>query len=67
MEKSRNAHRILVGKPEGRTSRFEDNIKMDLRKVGYVPEDWIVLTEDRDEWRAYVEVINETLDSLKAN
>jgi hypothetical protein len=35
------AHRILVGKPEGKRPlgklihRWEDNIKMDLRKVGF--------------------------------
>ena len=40
MEQSRNAYRVLVGKPEskrplGRPSRrWEDNIKMDLREVG---------------------------------
>jgi hypothetical protein len=38
--KKRNAHRILMGKPEGKRPlgrtrcRSEDNIKMDLREVG---------------------------------
>jgi hypothetical protein len=38
---SRNAYRILVGKPEGRRPlgrqrrRWVDNIKMDLRKIGW--------------------------------
>ena len=42
-EQSRNAYRVLVGKPEGRRSlgkprrRWEDNIKMDLREVGCDP------------------------------
>jgi hypothetical protein len=31
-----------------------DNIKMDLRKVGW---DWIDLAEDRDRWRAYVNAV----------
>jgi hypothetical protein len=37
----RNAYRILVGKPEGKRSlgrpirRWEDNIKMDLREIGW--------------------------------
>ena len=31
---------------------MENNIKMDLRKVGCDPEDWIVL-EDMDQERAY--------------
>ena len=26
---------------------------MDLREVSCVPEDWIDLAEDRDQWRAY--------------
>jgi hypothetical protein len=36
----RGVHRVLVGKPEGKTplgrprSRWEDNIKMDLKEVG---------------------------------
>ena len=40
MDQSRNAYRVLVGKPEeqtplGRPRRtWEDNIKMDLREVG---------------------------------
>ena len=54
MEQSRNAYRILVGKPEEKRSlgrlrrRWEDNIKMDLREVGCDPGDWIALAEDRD-------------------
>ncbi|KAJ4431634.1 hypothetical protein ANN_20233 [Periplaneta americana] len=31
-----------------------DNIKMDLREVGYDDGDWIDLSQDRDLWRAYV-------------
>ncbi|KAJ4444019.1 hypothetical protein ANN_05808 [Periplaneta americana] len=33
---------------------MEDNIKMDLREVGYDGRDWINLAQDRDQWRAYV-------------
>ena len=60
MEQFTNAYRVLVGKPEserplGRARhRWEDNIKVDLREIGGVPGDWIALTEDRDQWRAYV-------------
>ena len=54
MEQSRNAYRVLVGKPEGKRPlgeprrRWEDNIKMDLREVGCNPRDWIAPAEDRD-------------------
>ena len=55
MELSRNAHRVLVGRPErkrplGRLQqRWEDNIKMDLREVSPDAGDWIDLAEDRDQ------------------
>ena len=40
MGEGRGAHRVVVGKPEGRRSlgrprrRWEDNIKLDLQEVG---------------------------------
>jgi hypothetical protein len=34
--------------------RWEDNIKMDLREVGWGGADWIDLVQDRDRWRALV-------------
>jgi hypothetical protein len=52
-----NAYRISVGKPEGKrllrrpSSRWEDNIKMDLRGIGSGGMDWIHLAKDRDKWR----------------
>ena len=55
MEQSRNACRVLVGKPDeerplGRPRRrWEDNIKMELREVGSDPGDWIDLAEDNDQ------------------
>jgi hypothetical protein len=54
------AYRALVGKPEGRRPlgrprhRWEDNIKMDVREVGWGSMDWINLAQDRDRWRALV-------------
>jgi len=42
----RVVHRVIVGKPEGKRPlgrprrRREDNIKMDLRKVGGVEAGW---------------------------
>ena len=47
MELSRNAYRVLVGRPEGTRPlggprhRWEDNIKMDLREVNCDPGEWI--------------------------
>jgi hypothetical protein len=58
MGESRGEYRALVGKPEGRRPlgrprhRWEDNIKMDLREVGWGGADWIDLTQDRDRWQA---------------
>ena len=63
MDKFRNAYRVLVRKPESKRPlrrsrrRWEDNIKMDLRKVGCDPRDWIAPAEDRDQWWAYVRVV----------
>jgi hypothetical protein len=34
--------------------RWEDNIKMDLRKIGWSGMDWIYLPQDRYQWRALV-------------
>jgi hypothetical protein len=62
MGERRGAYRALVGKPEGKRPferprrRWEDNIKMDLRKVGW-GTDWINLAEDRDRWQALVNVV----------
>jgi hypothetical protein len=51
---------VLVEKPEGerplgtRRRRWEDNIKMNLRDIGWGSMDWIDLAQDRDQWRALV-------------
>ena len=56
----RGLYRVLVGKPEGKRTlgrprrRWEDNIKMDIKKVGGRFMDWIELDQDRDRWRAFV-------------
>jgi hypothetical protein len=60
MGEVKGAYNILVGKPEGRRPlgsprrRWEDNIKMDLREIGFGDVDWIHLAQDRDRWRAVV-------------
>jgi hypothetical protein len=63
MGEKRNAYRILVGKPEGKSplgkpkSRWLDNIAMDLREIGWDCMNWIHLTQDRDRWRALVNTV----------
>jgi hypothetical protein len=51
-----------VGKPEGkcpvgRPRRREDNIKIDLRKIGCDGMEWFDLALDRDQWRALVNMV----------
>jgi hypothetical protein len=47
MGETRNASRILVGKPEGKRPlgrlirKWVENIKMDLREIGWDGRDWI--------------------------
>jgi hypothetical protein len=54
MGETRNAYRILVGKPEGERTlgklerKWVDNIKMDLRETGWDGMDWIELALDRE-------------------
>jgi hypothetical protein len=60
MVKMRNAHSVLVRKPEGKRPfgrprlRREDNITMVLRKLGLECVDWMYLAQDRDQRRALV-------------
>jgi hypothetical protein len=64
-----NAYRILVGRLEGKRPqprprpRWEDNIRMYLREIGWGGVDWIDLAQDRDQWR--VEHDNEPSGSIK--
>jgi hypothetical protein len=52
-----------MGKPEGKRPLgrprrgWEDNIKIDIQKVGCGGMDWIELAQDRDTWRALVNVV----------
>jgi hypothetical protein len=44
--------------PLGRPRRkWMDNIKMDLREVGWDGRDWINLAQDMDRWRAHVNAV----------
>jgi hypothetical protein len=63
MGEKKNAHRILVGKPEGqrplgrRRRRWVNNIVMDLRETGWDGIDWIDIAQDRDKWRTIVNTV----------
>jgi hypothetical protein len=51
---------VLVGKSEGKRPlersrrRWEDNIRTDLREIGWESVDWIHLAQDNYQWRALV-------------
>jgi hypothetical protein len=59
MGEVRGAYNILVGRPEGRRPlgrprrRWEVNIKIDLREIGFGDVDWINLAQDRDRLRGF--------------
>ena len=63
MGEGRGVHRVLVGKPEGKRPlgrprhRWKDNIKMDLQEVGGSCGGWMELAQDRDRWRALVDMV----------
>jgi hypothetical protein len=45
----------IGNRPLGRPRRrWVDNIKLDLREIGWDGMDWIELAQDRDQWRALV-------------
>jgi hypothetical protein len=60
MGEKRNAYMILVGNPEGKRPlgrlrrRWVGHIKMVLRERGWDGMDWTDLAEDKDQWRASV-------------
>jgi hypothetical protein len=59
----RNECRTLVRKPQGKrtigiTRRIcVDNIKMDLREIGWSGVDWIDTAQDKYQWRALVNTV----------
>jgi hypothetical protein len=52
-----------VGEPErkrpigGQRRRWLDDIKIDLREIGWDGVDWIELARDRYQWRALVNTV----------
>jgi hypothetical protein len=63
MGPKRKAYRILVGKPEekrrlGRPRRrWKDNIRMNVREIGWGCLDWIDLAQDSDQWWAVMNTV----------
>jgi hypothetical protein len=60
MGEVRGAYNILVGRPEGRRPlggprrRWDDNMKMNFREIGFGDVDCIHLARDNDTWPAVV-------------
>ena len=60
MEEGRSAFKILTGKPTQKRPlgrhrrRWEDNIRMDLKKICINTRNWVDSTQDKDYWRALV-------------
>jgi hypothetical protein len=58
-----NAKKILIGITEGKKPLlkprriWEDNIETDFREIGWEGVDWIHLAQDRDQWRAAVDMV----------
>jgi hypothetical protein len=62
LREKRYVYRILVGKPEGKRPlgilrQWVDNIKLDLRVIGWSGMDLIDLAQDRDQWSVLVNTI----------
>jgi hypothetical protein len=63
MGEGRGVYRVLVVKPEGERplgrprSRWEGNIKLDLREIGVDGANWIRLAQDRVQLRASVNTV----------
>jgi hypothetical protein len=63
MGEMRNTYTISVENPEGKRPlgrpecRWDCNIRMDLREIGWETVDWIHLAQDRDQWRTPVNTV----------
>jgi len=74
MGEGRVVHRVLVRKSEGKRPlgrprhKWEDNIKMDLQKMGGGCGEWMELAQDRDRWRTLVNmVMNFRVPKMRGN
>jgi hypothetical protein len=63
IREKKNSYKIFVRKPErnrpiGRPRRrWQDNIKMDLREIGWGGMDWIDLAQDMEQWKTLVNTV----------
>jgi hypothetical protein len=63
MGAERKVYKVLVRKLEGKRPlgrprlRWEDGIRMDLRKISLGGVDLILLAQDRDRWRAILSAV----------
>jgi hypothetical protein len=59
----RDFYRVLVGRPEGKRPlgrprrRWENTIKLHLREIGIDGLNWMRLTQDRVQWRAFLNTV----------
>jgi hypothetical protein len=62
MKEGRSAFKILTGTPTGQRplgrprNRWEDNTRIDLKEIGITTRNWVDSAQDRDHWRALVNV-----------
>jgi transcription termination factor 2 len=60
MGEGRGVYRVLGGSPEGKSllgrprRRWKDNIKLDIREIGFDGANWIRLAQDGFQWRTFV-------------
>jgi hypothetical protein len=58
-----NAYWVFVGKPDGKRPlgklgyRWEENVKLDFKDIGWECLDWIRLAHDRHRWQAVVSTV----------
>jgi hypothetical protein len=63
MREEGGVYRVLIGRPEGKRPlgrprrRWEDNIKLDPRKIGIEGVNWIQLVHDRAQWRTFLNTV----------
>jgi hypothetical protein len=63
MGEMKNAYKILVGRPEGKRPlgrprrRWDYDIRMDLREIGWEGVVWMHVAHNKDQWRALVNTI----------